>query len=101
MCEAATSHLFKVREREMLIHTIHSHSETRAALKLSGKDPNIIEVEWSESITAPAMRFNGQEQDEQQLVRDWYAKRFPKRMAMLRFCVLNSKGGYLYLRGLT
>ena len=101
MCEKATSHLFKVREREMLIHTIHSHSATREAFGLNGIDPNIIEVEWIESVAMPSIRFNGQDAQEQQLVRDWYANRFENRLALMFHCVERCKGGYLDLGGLT
>ena len=101
MCEIATSHLFKVKEREMLIHTINSHSHTREALNLNGKDPNIIEIEWKESDALPSIRFSNQDADEIQLVKDWYAKRFEDRRAMMLYCIARSKVGYLNLSGLT
>ena len=100
MCEKATSHLFHVKNREMLIHTIHSHSETRTALGLGDKDPSVIEVEWIEGKDNPNIRFGDQDKDEQQLVKDWYAAKFQSRLDMMRFCILRSKGS-LYLRGLT
>ena len=99
MCERLTSHLFKVKEREILVHTICSHSETRSALNLSDKDPNIIEVEWCDGNALPSIRFSNQDADEQQLVEDWYAKRFSNRMDMVRYCVNGIKGGSLDLRG--
>jgi hypothetical protein len=97
MCEKLTSHLFKVREREMLVHTICSHSETRAALNLRGIDPNIIEVEWHEGCQAPDIRFSNQDADEQHLVRDWYAKRFVQRYDLINSCLRAVKGGSLDL----
>ena len=101
MCEKLTSHLFNVKAREMLVHTICSHSDTRAALGLNGKDPNIIEVEWIEGKTAPSIRWSTQDQDEQQLVIDWYDKRFPSRKKLMFHCISKAIGGSLYLSGLT
>ena len=92
MCEKVTSHLFRVTTREMLIHTIHSHSETRTVLGISDKDPNVIEVEWHEGKSQPDIRWSNQDADEQALVTDWYAKKFPDRLAMIKYCIERSKG---------
>ena len=94
MCEKLTSHLFRVREREMLVHTISSHSETREKLGLSDKDGNVIEVEWFENKESPDFRWEGNRADaeEQTLVREWYAKRFPDRWDLIRCCIIKSRG---------
>ena len=42
MCERLTSHMFDLKNRKMLIHTIDSHSQTRVALGLSDYDPNLV-----------------------------------------------------------
>jgi hypothetical protein len=100
MCEKATSHLFKVKEREMLIHTIGSHSQTREALQITDNDSSVIEVEWPEESQAPSIRFAKQDSEERQLIIDWYAKRFPTRLDLVKYCIERSKG-YLDLSGLT
>ena len=100
MCEKLTSHLFRVKTRELLIHNIHSHSATREALGLTANDPTIIEVEWLENNDKPKIRFTGKEdQDEQQLVWDFYAKKFKTRMAMVKYCVAKARSGDLHLSG--
>ena len=99
MCEKLTSHLFKVREREMLIAVICSHSETRAYFKLDGKDPNIVEVEWKTEKDTPDFRWSNQDEDERRLVSEWYSKRFPKRDDLIGYCLDKYKKGSLDLRG--
>ena len=93
MCEKATSHLFNVNKREMVIHTIGSHTETRDALQINANDPCYIEVEWLETSPCPSIRFTEkQDADERQLIIDWYAKRFPERLDLFRHCVSKSCG---------
>ena len=101
MCEKATSHLFKVSTREIVVHSIDSHSATRAALSIGDKDTSYLEVEWIDGKTAPSIRFGDQDEYERQLIRDLYSKKFPTRIALINFCVARNKNNFLDLRGLT
>jgi hypothetical protein len=89
MCERLTSHLFDLKNRKMLVHTIYSHSRTRDALGLTDKDANVVEVEWLEQAAEPYIRWDGSRADEAErhAVYDWYARRFPTRESLVMECL--------------